>query len=364
MGDTSPIVVGSVGDDSGAPGATLRASSIGVQIWASAINANGGIMGHPVTVIVVDSQGDPSRYRAALQDLVENKHVVAFVGNAGEVAAGKEYLEQKQVPVIGSGDGVDTWRTSPMHFSVAGDANALPYGDLAEAVHQGKSKIAVLACVESSACPTWRASAQEYAPAVGASIVYTADISIAQADFTAECLNARNAGAQAMAVVADTNTLYRVARSCGQQGYHPTYIVGTPADTDAQKPELAGAIAAMHTFPYFGVPGNPQSDEFLAAVKRFAPDTPRMQYLATGWASGKVFQRAVELGIGTARPTSGGVLRGLAAIKQGETLNGLVLPLHYRTKGGNPEAFCYYMAVVQGGRYVAPSGMTPTCPKP
>ena len=362
--DTSPIIIASVGSYSGAPGAVEKASAVGVQVWAASVNAAGGVAGHPVKVLVGDDQSDPSRYRSLVQDFVENQHVIAFVGNEGQVQAGQQYLEQKRIPVIGSGDGTPTWHESFVHFSVAADADALPYGDLAEAKQEGKGKLAVLSCVESSACATWSSAAQRYAPKIGVALVYQAQISITQADFTSECLNARNDGAQAIAVVADTNTLYRVARSCGQQGYTPTYIVGTPSDSDIQKPDLRGGIAAMHTFPYFGVPGNPLSDEYLAAVQRYAPDTPRMEYLATGWASGKVFQRAVEAGIGSRRPTSAEVLDGLWSLKLGDTLGGLVAPLHYNKNAPNPQPFCYYMAIVGDGRYTAPKGMAATCPAP
>lgn len=361
-GDTSPIIIGAIGTNSGAAGAVLKASGIGVQVWASAVNARGGIAGHPVKVIIGDDQADPARYRSLVQDFVENKQVIAFVGNAGPVESGQTYLEQKKVPVVGSGDGKMTWSNSAMHFSVGGDTNALPVGSLTEVKRLGKTKVAILACVETSACPAWVASAEKYAPRVGVEIVYKGDVSIAQASFTSQCLNAQSAGATAMAVVADSNTLYRVARDCDQQGFKPTYIVGTAGNNDTEKAALDGAVTAMHTFPYFGVPGNAVSDEFQAALKKYAPGTSKSQYLATGWASGKVFEQAVLRGIGRNKPTSAGVLKGLRAIPQGETLNGLVLPLRYGGSGPPVRAFCYFPALLREGRYVAPQGMKPTCP--
>ena len=364
-GDKSPIVVASVGNYSGAPGSVLKSSAIGAQIWASAVNAKGGIAGHPVQMIVADDQSDPARYRTILKDLVENKKVVAFVGSepSTTVAAGQSYLEQVKVPVVGSGDGSPTWQNSPMHFPVAGSADALVWGNFAEAKRQGKTKIAVFACVEASSCTGWKATARKFAPKIGVEVVYDPDISITQPDFTSECLNARNRGAQVVAVIADSNTLYRVARSCGQQNFKPSFIAPAPNDVDAQKKDLEGAIGAMHTFPYFGVPGNKVADEFRAAVKKYAPNAPQQMYLATGYASGRVLEAAVLRGIGSAKPSSAGVLKGLYALPQGETLGGLVLPLRFRTGGPTKMVFCYYAAVIKGGRYVAPDGMKPTCPK-
>lgn len=363
-GDKSPIIVASVGNFSGPAGSLLKSSAIGAQVWASAVNAKGGIAGHPVQVIVADDQSDPARYRSILKDMVENKKVVAFVGNAASstIPAGKSYLEQVKVPVVGSGDGDPTWQNSPMHFPIAGNSGALVYGNFAEAKRQGKTKIALLTCVESASCPTWKRQAREFAPKVGVQLVYEAEISITQADFTSECLNARNAGAQVVAVIADSNTLYRVARSCGQQDFKPTYIAPAPDDRDTAKQDLEGAIGAMHTFPYFGVPGNKVADEFRAAVKKYAPDAPQQMYLATGYASGKVFEAAALKGIAAAKPTSAGVLSGLYSLPQGETLGGLVHPLRFKKGAPTEMVFCYYPAVIKGGKYVAPDGMKASCP--
>jgi branched-chain amino acid transport system substrate-binding protein len=266
--------------------------------------------------------------------------------------------------VVGSGDGSPTWQNSPMHFPVAGNADALTYGDFAIAKAQGKTQIAVLSCVEASSCTGWKAAASKYAPKAGVTLTYTADISITQPDFTSECLNARNKGVQVMAVIADSNTLYRVARSCSQQNFKPTYIAPSPDDRDAANPALDGAIGAMHTFPYFGVGGSAVSDAFRAAVKKYAPDAPQQQYLATGYASGKVFEAAAAKAIGTGAPSSAKVLDGLWSLAQGETLGGLVLPLHYQKDKPTAMVFCYYPGIITGGRYTAPGGMRPTCATP
>lgn len=364
--DTSPIIIGTVGDFSGAPGVVNKPSATGVQVWAAATNAKGGIAGHPVKVIVEDDQADPARYRQIIQDMVENQHVVAFVGNGTSttVQAGTSYLEKVRVPVIGSGDGSPAWQSSKMQFPVVGAAEALTYGDFTEAKREGKTKIALLSCVEASSCSGWAAAAHKYAPRIGVQIVYEAQISITQADFTSECLNARQAGAQVMAVIADGNTSYRAAASCSQQGYKPSYIAADPADSDTTKPALEGEIGAMHTFPFFGVPGNPLADEFSSALKRYGADSNKSMYLASGWASGKLFEAAFLKGVGTAKPTSQGILNGLWSLPVGDTLGGLLLPIHFRREGPSTEPFCWFPGLLKGGRWTAPDGMKPTCATP
>jgi branched-chain amino acid transport system substrate-binding protein len=365
-GDGSPVTIGVVGDFSGAPGVTLKPSSTGVQVWAAAVNGKGGLAGHPVKVIVGDAQGDPSRYKQIVQDMVENKKVIAFVGNAPAQsgASGVDYLNKAKVPVVGSGDGSPYWVGSPMHFSVVGDADGLVFGNFSYAKSIGKTKVGVLACIEASSCTSWKAGARKYHSRAGVTLAYEADISITQADFTAECLNARNAGVEVLAVIADQNTLYRTARNCASQNFRPIFISPSPSDADAEKSDLPGLIGATHVFPFTGVAGNAASDEYLAALKRYAPDQPRAQYTAAGWLSGKVFEKAFLAGVGSKKPTSAGVLEGLWGIKKGERMGGLAAGLDFRRGKANGQSFCWFINVVKSGKWTSPKGMEASCTTP
>ncbi|MGH7534286.1 MAG: ABC transporter substrate-binding protein, partial [Gemmatimonadales bacterium] len=60
----SPAVIASVGTISGPAGAALGGSVQALQVWSKAVNARGGINGHPVQLIVYDDGGDPARHRS------------------------------------------------------------------------------------------------------------------------------------------------------------------------------------------------------------------------------------------------------------------------------------------------------------
>jgi branched-chain amino acid transport system substrate-binding protein len=79
------ISLGNVGTLSGPVGSIGVGMLQATQAWVKHVNARGGLNGHPVQVIAVDDGGDPARYRAGLQDLAENKKVLAFVNNAQEL---------------------------------------------------------------------------------------------------------------------------------------------------------------------------------------------------------------------------------------------------------------------------------------
>src|SRR5207253_2980101 len=116
--DTSTIVIGSVGTMSGPAGNVIRRVAEGVQVWVAAVNARGGVDGHPVKHIMADDGADPARHKAELRRLVEQENVVALLGNpdAGTGQAGVDYIREKRVPSIG-GDGGGGWDYStPFHF--------------------------------------------------------------------------------------------------------------------------------------------------------------------------------------------------------------------------------------------------------
>ena len=102
-GPLAPIIVGNVGNYSGPAGSSDGMAPVALHVWGQWVNAHGGIAGHPVQVFTADDGGDPARSRSLIQDMLENKHVIAFVGNSLplDVDAGIGYLEQKHIPVVG-----------------------------------------------------------------------------------------------------------------------------------------------------------------------------------------------------------------------------------------------------------------------
>jgi branched-chain amino acid transport system substrate-binding protein len=75
----APIVLGSVGQQSGIFGSIVAGGGQAVQAWAAWVNASGGIHCHPVKYYLADDGGDPSRQQALVQQMVEQDHVVAFL---------------------------------------------------------------------------------------------------------------------------------------------------------------------------------------------------------------------------------------------------------------------------------------------
>src|SRR5260221_3354238 len=154
-----------------------------------------------------------------------------------------------------------------MYFMQAPAGNYLVYTMLAMGakleVPAGKTKIGLLTCAEVVSCNAAAQIFGKHAGRLGFDTVWTGRASIAQPDFTAECLSARNAGAETFFVIMDANSLGRVAAACARQAYRPTYVTvaGNILDVLSQSPNLEGLIGNSNVAPSFQT-GTPATDEF------------------------------------------------------------------------------------------------------
>jgi branched-chain amino acid transport system substrate-binding protein len=349
-------VIGNVGTYTGPAGGSLKRFPEGVQVWVKWINDRGGLNGHPVKLVVVDDGGDPARHKAAKQDLVERKNVIAFVGD-GEPLAGEssvDYITAKKIPMVGNEGGSDWYHRSPMYFPQAPNGDTYWHSmipGLAE-VAKGKKKFASIACVEAeTACGgadrVW--NDEGVAKANGFEPVYRARVSLAQPDYTAECLAAQRAGAEVVVLVLDDTSIGRFANSCGRQRFNPMYAwpLAPAATRHKDDPNLNGAVVLLNFFPW--TKGDtPATAEFQAAMKKFFSGTVEPGH-AGGWASGKMFEKAA---LATNAPTTAaGILQGLYSFK-GETLGGLTMPLAFTPGQPAKRVECWGQLLINSGKYI------------
>ena len=362
-GPLAPIVLGNVGTYSGAVGGTLYVIPTMLQVWAAWTNAHGGIAGHPVQIITQDDGGDPARSRSAVQDLVENRHVIAFLASFWplDLQGPLPYLEQKHIPVIGGDEVNSQWTSSPVLFPVGTTFNETLDGTLKESHAAGATKVGIIACVEAATCDVQQNHIKEAAPRFGEQVVYNARISLVQPDFTAECLGAQQAGAQVVWIGAEANSAGRLAKSCARQNYHPLWITGAIATTnrEADDPSLDGLLAPASTFPTMLTGGNPGIVAYQDAIHQYAPNLEESGGTSMVWTSGELLKKALA-GIGP-QPTTDAVFKGLYSLKN-ETVGGLTPPVTYAAGQGAPPVHCYFVVQVRSGRWTAPHGTAYDCP--
>jgi branched-chain amino acid transport system substrate-binding protein len=226
------------------------------------------------------------------------------------------------------------------------------------ALDAGITKYGSLMCQEAQVCRDSTRLSQEHADDFGLEIVYSGEASLAKPDFTAECLNAQQAGVEIFGVGLDANSLTRLAASCARQGFFPVYasaasIANVQHENDPNIPRLISG-SPVAAFPLTSIPAVKQMRD---AFDRYAPDVQVFAGHMTGWVSGKLLEeatRAIE------EPTTEAILAGLWSIRDND-LGGLTHPLTFAESATAARATCWWPVIIEKGTYEAPYGEAARC---
>ena len=348
------IRLGSFGVQSGILGATMAPFFQGARAWVADVTARGGLNGHPVRLILGDDGGDPAKTQALVRRMVEQDKVQAFytVAAPTTLQAATPYLEQVQVPIIGLCECNPAVDESPMAFQPGiGSTTGLAWAHLAPLVGMSdKRKLSIFYCREVSSCPQSAEGIKGLAGQVGVQVVHETQMSLAQPDYTAEVLSARNAGADAIIIVADKATIVRILRSAHRQGYRPQVSTPTagyePDFIRAGGDDVEGTVVASSTVPWST---SPRLADYRTAMARYVPDGEMSTLGAEMWGAGKLIELLAKRF--PANPTSADFLDALYSLR-GETAGGIFPPLAFvKGKGHAATNQCVVPVKVVGGQF-------------
>ena len=361
----TPLVVGVVGTFSGPAGAAWQPGTDGVRVWVKDVNARGGIQGHPVEAVIVDDGGDPAQHLSQVKDLVENRHAFALLYNIVSTAGSDAldtYVTQKGIPTLGGDLTFKDWDKHPMYFPNGTPQDDQIYSHVfgAATLRPKLKKFGSFTCREAQGCTAARDAYPAAAKRAGLDPVYNAEVSIAQPDFTSECLGAQNAGVEILAVVVDPNSARRVAASCARQNYHPTLVFVATVVSSAQNgdPNINGTIGVISSSAYMSN-SSPGQMAMRAAFKKYAPDTQLDVASTLGYSSGVMLETAAAKGLGS--PLSQSRLIDNLYTFQGETLGGLAPPLTFR-RGAKKSVPCFFAVEYADQAWKEANGGKTICP--
>ena len=367
--DTSPMLIGAVGNLSGPAGTAGAPVVRGLQLWASWINERGGLCGRQVQIAVVDDHSDPAQFRAALQDLVENRHVLAF-SNVGftTVDAGIPYLESVHVPNIAGCGATANEFASPMFFLGCAPSTHTAYATVQFAAMFGppSRRLGIITCREVAACGSQvsnQLDGPDGARAAGMQVVYEAQASIAQPDYTSECQGAKAAGADVLAVFLDPASMRRFGRSCLRQDYAPVYsLISGPADSGlASEPgfDKTSIIMVSPNFSYIDARTGSQQEFQQAAAAFYTGEVGPNE--ASGWAGGKMIERAATIAARTTGSITSASLIDALHTLQNETFDGLTVPVGFPSPGPYTYPACSFAVQATAGTWATLNDGQPIC---
>ncbi|WP_019873920.1 ABC transporter substrate-binding protein [Sporichthya polymorpha] len=370
VANLSPINVGLVGTFSGPIGALVGGTTTGARVWASHANANGGANGHPINVLVGDDGGDPARYNSLVKEFVEQRNVIAFVQNTlGFAPAGNnEYLNAKKIVTFSSEGGLNQFYENPYTVTAfpAGDmfAKAIIGAVAQEAVRAGKTKVASFACSDFSICDlfdaTWKDPA--YMKSIGLTPMMAARPSLTQPDYTANCLAAKQAGADLLVFGMDSASIERFASDCARQNYRPMLGTGDiVVNAGLPKADVVDGIVIGTKIAPWTATNVEGVRTFIDALARYAPGVAPDGSNILGWAAGAFFG-AAAVNLPAENPTAADVFKGVYQIK-GESLGGMTYPLDFTKGKSAPKKLCFGIVVVKGKKFTQGPGPALNCPK-
>ncbi len=364
----APITVGFVGSITGLYGTSFRPLLTAVQANITDLNAKGGINGHPIKLIVADDGGDPANYLAQLRRMVEQDKVIAFVGNTHAASlsqAAVDYVEGKNIPILDGDDSHLLAPTSTMIFGFGASGIALNGTEFAAArdlLGTGK-KVGFISCQEVQQCSDYATTFPDFSSKAGFTPVFAGRASLTAPDFTANCLQARNAGAEVLFLRIDINSVKRIARDCSRQGFKPAYVTA-PVLTDPSSPSnpaMDRLIIPSQQFPFTNN-SLPEEQRFRSVLLRTIGLDQIFAAHAQGWNVANIFAKAAQSIAPDATPSTALLLKGLYSFKK-ETLGGMSQPLTYVE--GKPPAhvnnMCAFPMQILGGKWTAPKGNKASC---
>lgn len=359
----APIRLGHIGTYSGAPASSYKGGDVMAKVWERSVNERGGVACHPIEVVTANDDGNPARTRSIARDMVENKKVIAFLNPMLPLSLSglRPYVEERGIPVIGGDGSVADWWESPVMFPHITYVDDSYLAGVRAAKASNRGKISVMYCAESASCTSARdiVTNPKYKRDIGHTVVHEAQVTLTQPDYTAECLSARNAGAQTIWLALDASSISRVARSCASQGYKVLYTTESKAIANAltKDPNIEEMVFGAGAFP-FTANDFPAAQEFQAAVKKYAPDLALSGIHSMVWSAGKLFEAAGKNL--PANPTSADVMAAMRTVNK-ETLGGLTVPLNFTGKLPS-RSTCYFDMALKKGKFVTPKGTKMQCP--
>jgi branched-chain amino acid transport system substrate-binding protein len=356
------VVVGVVNPSSGSFGAQFGPYVDGVKAAVYMANKAGGVNGRKIKLVIKDDAGDPTRSKAAFQDLADSD-VFGIIAGTFWIDAAAQDLADKGIPVTGWGF-TPSYKKFPNMFG-EGPAVAADESIGADTVAQfakskGATKMANLALSDPFGPPAARVQAKIFEKLGGQEVLSVLDLPLENADFTAIIQKIKDTGADYIQAGLNQQTLVQFGKALAQAGIHPKVaMLGQGYQEDVLK--ALGSAAEGLSFALEFAPFElnlPAHKQYLDGLAKVAPGEPRGIQSMVGWLGAQAFLKGLE--VAGKDPTRESFITNLRNVHNYDA-GGLEAPFDYSTVQKSTQQ-CFYFVTVHNGKFV-PDGKTAKCGK-
>jgi branched-chain amino acid transport system substrate-binding protein len=358
-GSKAPIVIGASLSLSGDFSADGQAFQKGYQLWASDVNASGGLLGRQVKLVVLNDASSPTQVVTNYQKLINVNHVNLLFGPFSSLltAPASQVANRYGFAFVEGAGGAPAVFGNGLHnlFDVS-----LPVKD---SLVPFANWIASLPASQRPTTASYPTSTniftqpqvqlmQQMLQADGVKTVYSKSFPEEVTDFKPIADNVAAAGAQAVVVGSvDVPTISAFIQAFAQQHYNPKIVIATagPDQGDAFVKAVGSGNTEGVMVPNGWFPSYPQaqSQKMVSEyVAKYGGNASGVNSdVAEAYAVGQVMAQAVKAtgGLGNAKIIN--------YLHSGVTLDSVQGPVQFDSVGqnGKPAAFIFQW---QSGKYV------------
>jgi branched-chain amino acid transport system substrate-binding protein len=321
--------------------------SQGLKAAEAAVNGAGGVLGHKITLDVVDDASDPVDSVPKANLLVSQDHVKVQVGEAGpDAQAIYKIFTKAGIPFLTpGGDTFFDTNTDPLLWRLTPSDNQLGVAMALWAYHKGYRRAALL--FSTGVEQQLRAVVEATFKRLGGSIVDNIAIEPGQTSYQSTVQGLVSSKPQVILAETDPPTMSVIVRELESLGAPNIPVVGTDTMIGSDMIKAVGASTLHHimTNCEAGLFSSPATGIFTAAVKKTSGQAPQanaefgydgiiIAALAMDEShstSGKVFNAAISKVTAHGGTPVYSYAQGLAALKAGKQITyiGASGPFYY-----------------------------------
>jgi branched-chain amino acid transport system substrate-binding protein len=360
----TPVRIGVLIDQSGPQSATNTGVPAVLEAWMNHTNANGGVDDRPVELVMEDSRGDAPTANSAVQGFIDDESVDAMIifDPSTEAAVG-ETVSEARLPVIGGVGYLPTvWGALPNWFGITTTFPSVVNEQVLSAQAQDADVLASAPCAEVPACAAAEPVFEGAVDALGLEYVGAVEVAGDAPNYTAECLEFIDRGAEFVQISANESVGARLAADCVSQGYQGWFGASAGSVTPGLYNEVDRLTGGLNAFPWYVDDEPVQNYRDVMDEQGVSEEEYGTPVSTSGWATMELFKKTIEANADAVSEdlTRDEVITAYGTVKD-ETLDGLLPnPITFTSDQPAPPVHCFWLYTVEEGEI---SGdFEPTCP--